>query len=408
MKRGLVAFALALASCFHLASAQLVTMNQLDWFGGPNGVATLANSEWGVVGFDIPSAGSTQYLNVMAPDNFGQPQWLVRNLPIPDSSVEPISHRATVNIDLSQLGVSTGQSAAARPFGYSIGAFQTSMPGPIGTGLIGSQNRVYDFAYDFHDLGANLFNPVVPNPSDMTPLAAPRVVDPGSAPRWNDVQVVGTANIKHRVRRSMPQGLEEGVNECAPGSKARSLYWLHTEFGMDIGGRTLAQLHQHLVEQMHTDPAKGTSVENFSAAKRRFMEGRGTMEERNGQQVTWDWLSRMFNAGADVEIFFAYWARVRDADGNERDQWVGHAVTIMGKYDDGTNQWLLLRDDQNQGRAGTGEPYWTRARTTDYAGYLSLPDVARFTYVYYGNAEMVPAPGMLALLVLGLAARRRR
>jgi len=392
-----------------------VDVHQIDWFNGVTGAAPLANTTWGQAVIDVTPGASAQFVNIVAQDAGNTWHWLAQNVPVMPTTVTPVSAPAAINMDLGKIGIASGTPAAGTSFHYTIGGFETVMPvgGFTGSGFISSSPVVYDYGFDFHDLGDDMTIDV--DPTGMTPLTDPVLIDPGAAPNPTLPQVPPPPPPPVLVYRANMTAAEQGVNECAPGSAANSLQWLHDEYGYDLGGKTLQQVHDDLVAKMKTDPATGTSIDDFLAGKQ---EAAGDLNLKSFRgKVTWDWIEAEIDHGEDVELWYAWWGKVKykDAAGVEKEkwQWNGHAVTIQGKYDDGVNRWLWVRDDWNQGAAGgTSIPRWTRVGS-QFAGRLSLLDESKYTHVYFAHSESIPEPftmatGMIALtLVAGYLHKRK-
>jgi hypothetical protein len=385
--------------------AASVSIHQVSWFNGITGATTIPDSAWGQAVIDVTPGTETQFVNVVA-RNSGE--WLVANAPVLSAQDDPDPGPVAVNVDLGAFGISEGQSASGSPFDYKIGLFEETVPTGsfAGSGTVSTSRVTYDLGFDFLDLGDDLNSPQ--DPSGITSLIDPILFHPGAPPAANTAQTKPDPNAKVvRVKRKM-SAAEQGVNECAPGSAANSIHWLSETQGLDVGGKTLQQIHQELVEKMKTDPKTGTSVKNFLDGKNEVYGSKLSLKSVIGKdKVTWEWIEKEIDAGADVELFYAWWGKVQDKDKDgavkEKWQWNGHAVTVQGKYDDGKNRKLWVRDDWNQGvNGGTDLPRLTDVGS-QYDGYLSLLNESKSTYVYFAHSESIPEPPMLALMLIGVA-----
>lgn len=399
----------AMAVAMPAASADSVSVYQMDWFGGATGAPLISNSEWGHAVFDIAPTQSIRFLNIIGSDNLGVNQWLVQNVPILSSTASPNPGEHAINLDLGKLGITRGTSAAGRGFSYTIGSFGTTMPISGTPGTISATNGRLDFGYDFVGMGDDPSTPI--DPTGYTPLDDPVAVDMGQAPGPTLPQSLPSPWNPIEVERDDMESVEQTPNGCMPGAAANSIYWLHKRYGLNIDGKTLEQLYGHLYGTMGTDPNKGTTIDGFLAGKEAFLQNKGVAMKTYRGKVTWDWIENEIDHGEDVELFYAWWGKVRDRYGNEKEQWVGHMVTIQGKYDDGTNRWLKLRDDEDHSNpGGTNHPRWTRIGS-QYSGWMSLLDESKYTYVCFAHSESVPEPSALLVLgsgLMGIAALGRK
>jgi hypothetical protein len=150
-----------------------------------------------------------------------------------------------------------------------------------------------------------LFTPT-PTPTGLptlspTPTPTPFITPwptPTRPPYWAPKKTGG-------VKAPLIPPIDEGKNECAPSSVARSLQYMAALNGEEVDDPQ--EMKDDLVDDMDTDPESGTTVDNM-------LDGKNEYTEENdlpvSSEVTYDLnleeIIDVLNDGGDVEILIAW------------------------------------------------------------------------------------------------------
>ena len=334
-------FAVAITLCLAFAAnAQEVdnfTFEQLN-FLDQDGVVKAADSDWGRVSFDIYPAddGVVGYLNISATIE-GNTGWIVRNYPVlPDEFIDP--GRFALHFDFNELLVSSGTDVNSLAYIDEVTS-TIQVSGPVGEMTTAP----------IHDVDVRRFGSLIPDgdndydgPSELVPPYYTSEVDKSQLRKYKGIPSV-----------------QEGVNECASGSTARSLKWLSDKHNLGLG--SVDAIQDELAQAKYMN--KGVTDEEQVKAKKRYIEDKNLplevhywysktiypngmntpdIDSANSTQIDLvDFLWDEMGKGQDIEI------TIKWAEGG------GHSVTLVGI--DKKNKTLEYRDDANQGDDTLGD-----------------------------------------------------
>ena len=330
-------------------------------------------------------------MNVVANAGYGA-AWIVRNMPILPSSYGVCDNQA-VFFDITSLGISPGTQLSSMNVVVTVASSpQVSQPTGDLTGVSVStlQRR------STGGVGFSL-------PSDP---GSPKFFNPNSPP---------TDIIHHQ---NVP-AVQEGINCCLPGSLARSIKWLDTEY--DLAGLAPAMTAQLVYDNLITlqvgapfyDAATNTYTDmirnkaNYlhnldSRALTKILDLSnsigpipGVPEDNTTDFVTWLYRELPKN---DVELHYD-----------------DHIVTVTGIFKLGDNVILQYRDDEFQGNPNNGDTAEKMGRLFNMGGlnqYNFLTIVAGFDVKVAFSEAVIPEPATMTILGFGAAGlvwlRRRR
>jgi hypothetical protein len=188
--------------------------------------------------------------------------------------------------------------------------------------------------------------PDYPGPGELEPAYFEVAVDLDS-----------TQKYKGLTEFDKVPSVQEGHNECASGSTARSLKWLGNE--NDIAMPSAQEIQERLDDADLMD--QGATLTQMASAKKQYIEENNLPFEVHywysqhtyGANPAWhntpgipsvssdsidllDWLWHEMQKGQDIEIFFRHGTSAK-----------GHFVTLVGM--DKKNRTLEYRDDEKQG-----------------------------------------------------------
>jgi hypothetical protein len=364
-----------------------------------------SNSVFGRYSVDVDGdATDIEYLNLVARDASLNEHWLVRNLPILPTPLNPLGTVFSTGIDLSPFTAS-GTDLTSLEFGTSL----STAPSTSAPAVVFSVGAVGDALFDAEGKAG----------------AGGPHADAGGSPAALGFLTFNLNNIIHVLYRPGFPNVEAGVNECGPAAAANSLQWLHDEQGLKVPD-TLEERLDTLRGTMETDPVNGTLDRDFVEGKVAYAESKGVgsliikfMDDEFGEEnigrargrgliPTTDFIFDELNAGEDVEIGFTF----LDAAGNANG---GHWVTAVGKFELFGNRGIWFVEDTDQGNAGgTGAVGFSWIGTN--GGFLELSNYPSRHRIDIVVSESVIEPGTLGVFVGGLAAlfalgsrvRRRR
>ncbi len=192
-----------------------VRFAQLDFYDS-YGFASAENSLWGLVEwtYDAPHS-SVHYLHVLADIDYGGTidlEWVVAGLPLFPSSGRGAVREAAF-FDWSMLGAAEGEDVDAVSFFVEA----TLEPAP---------EELPDYLLDRLDVDAD---PVTECRIEIPP--AGEFIEPAGAP---EPDAGAPAAPRVGAERDL-RPVQEGVNQCLPGSFARSLDWLNRTHDLDLG-----------------------------------------------------------------------------------------------------------------------------------------------------------------------------
>lgn len=325
---------------------------QVDWFG--NSAPRIENSDWGEATFHVldPPAEMT-YINVVAQDVFGDPQWIVMNLPVLPADVAPAPQDYKSNFDLSKLGYTTGTDVPSLQVGMiqSTTIFDTPPAVDFVTVILGTV--VFDYEGRPGGPHRNLHGSFLPDDPLYWLLPFP---------------------LRYMVRQNTPN-VECDLQECGPAAAANSFAWMADEYGYDTLpglGTLLDSLKNPQHMNTNSSPAdSGTYDDNFLGGKLKlineydlpvevhfqgglglnnqdYMTDDGTAHAQ-GAKPTFEWIEKQMDMGQDVELGLTWFDSLGAPAG-------GHWITLQGKVDYGVGapRGFYYRQDKEQGDNDSG------------------------------------------------------
>jgi hypothetical protein len=362
------------------------TFSQGSWYSTAGTLVT-ANSNWGRFDFDVVTdPAQTYYVNLVGTVG-SNTSWLVQNFPVFDASITPGTVRYCADIDLTELGVSTGTAVPSLQYRYSV------TPAPLGLAPIGIDTTA----------PVESANYTLRRIEEIGAEGMPDEPSPHKASNW------ATDVIEHK---DVPRVMED-KRQCLPGAFARSISWLNQQYNLG-STKTAQQIYtelKHLVGFGH-----GYPHETRIAKKAAYLSGISNRAvtkvhdtanvldpipgvEESGVSNLLVWLNGELKT-EDVELEVSY-----DSGG-------GHIVTIVGIFRQDGEWYLRYRDDWKQigDRADAGDigikTYKFGFSTTEGRYWFGDPSAK----INYCVSESVPEPGVAAPLFgvfLSLTLRRR-
>ncbi len=303
------------------------------------------------------------FFNIVAIDKFEQPQWIVRNLYIPDNSWFDRAQSISTRFCLASLGYLSGEQVGNLEMAFirSDTVFSV-MPKPESFSTMALDTLKDDGQGDFTEI----------------PPLAPKI---GEYPRFPEFEPLEQIKpIEFRGCRVPNIELDDSTypdtedyagdhNACGPASATNSLGWLDSAYKQIELPGSERKIIEELSKLMKRPRNGGVTIDNFIQGKLDFIEvhklpinvkfqssfvakdvtsSSGDTYARNdnkGAYPTWEWLSEQMKAGEDVEIMYYWW------DG---ETWHGHAVVVTGveENEDGTKKSVKFKHDVRQGWAG--------------------------------------------------------
>ncbi len=302
------------------------------------------------------------YVNIITPDKQQQPQWIVRNLYLPDASWIDLPQMISVRFDMQMLGVVPGEDVPA----LNIAIFTTeNVLDQMPDAQQFAQVQVDTLTEDAQGEGTEI-------PLDVPPIEAfppfPEFApfDTVTAVEFRGCRVPN-AEVDDSAHPDSPTYAGD-FNACAPVAAANSLKWLsdtYAEINIPDNLRAILEELSNLMKRQRNGP---TTIQNFIQGKldyiqksglpiyvkfqSKFLSGKvsssdGKTWARNdntGSYPTWTWLKKQMDDGEDVEMMYHWW------DG---EQWRGHAVVLTGAEESAAGRKKIkFKHDARQRSAG--------------------------------------------------------
>ncbi len=361
----------------HAAAISGIEFGQLNWFDHTGALHT-PSSSWGRMAMDVsPDTTGIQYLNVVGDAGTGS-SWIIKNYPLlPTVFGSPI--RQSIEFNIVDLGLTSGTPLSSMGVVYSIDSAPRILQ-PAGAALGFGVTGI-----DYRATGGLLQN---------------FVADVGE-PAGHKAAGAATKVIQHK---DVPD-VQEGTDQCLPGSLARSIGWLNSEYNLG-STKTAQQIFDDLkalkIGAEFFDPKKNT-YEDMIAAKAKYLDDLagvhtktkvldlqnrvgpipGVFEETGIDLV--DWLYRELPT-EDVELDYGH-----------------HIVTITGIFMQDGDTYVKYRDDI-QGLDMTVTPEQT-GKLTKVGGVYKFREMGGATdfTVQLAISESIPEPDSRVLVLLALA-----
>ena len=300
-----------------------ITFSQVDFFF--DGSLVQADSEWGEFTIEFIPGDGIEFINVVA-NASGPNQWIIRNLPLFPSSLDPSQLAFSTYFDLGMLGVTRGTQMTSLNYCFN----QSTSP-------ISSAPLCMPDHLAYVDDSSAITNSGVP--SGVTALGTPPAANVFS---FTDPFV----NVQTCWHKGMPNSVQ-GKKQCGPGAAANSLYWLAREHGWPWT-KLVEDLTKELVDDMKCDNT-GTWDDAFADGKLAFTNRHGWPVENHyagGEKLpkagnykgikrdgdaTWNYVEQELDKGQDVEIMTST-----------------HWVVLSGKISWGNVHMIEYRDDPYQ------------------------------------------------------------
>lgn len=352
----------------------------------------------GMVTYFYKAESFGYFFNILAIDKFEQPQWIVRNLYIPDNS-----------------WFGGAQSISTRFCLQSLGYFPGEPVGKLDMAFIKSDTvfSVMPKSEQFSTTAVDTLKDDGQGDSTEIPSLIPKIGEYPRFPEFKPLELIKP--IEFRGCRVPNIDLDDSTypdtddyagdqNACGPASATNSLGWLDSAYNEIVLPGSERKILEELSKLMKRPRNGGVSIENFIQGKLDFIEehklpinvkfqssfltndvtsSSGQTYARNDNKSdypTWEWLAEQMKAGEDVEMMY-YWF-----DG---EIWHGHAVVVTGveENEDGSKKSVKFKHDVRQGWAG-GTKQEDESTYIDSYGRMIL----RCRGAFIGNA-VAESPG---------------
>jgi hypothetical protein len=319
----------------------------------------------GMVTLSYTPEPNSYFINMVALDKDEKPQWIIRNLYIPDNSWITTDQSISARFCLQSLGFVTGDVVGTlNLYGHISETVLSEMPIPGEFTPMEVDTLMDDAQGDFTEI----------------PPSVPPVVDQPKFPEFTPTDQIapvafrgcGVPNIDLDDKTYPDNETYAGDrNACGPASAANSLKWLDDIYA-EIDIPDLRTIMNELSALMNRPRNGGVTISNFIQGKLDFIEAHalqinvkfqssydskdvisssGKTFARNentgkaGFYPTWNWLKQQMADGEDVEIMY-YWY--------DDEVWRGHAVVVTGieESQDGSKKSVKFKHDVLQGRSG--------------------------------------------------------
>ncbi len=359
----------------HAAAISGIEFGQLNWFDH-NGALHTPSSSWGRMAMNVsPEATDTQYLNVVGNAGTGD-SWIIKNYPLLPSALGP-SIRQSIEFNIVDLGLASGTPLPSMGVVYSIDSTPRIMQ-PTGAALGFSVTGI-----DYQATGGKLLD---------------FVADVGR-PAGHKAAGAATKIIQHK---DVPD-VQEGIDQCLPGSLARSIGWLNTEYKLG-SAKTAQQIFDDLVAlKVGSKGAGATTYEQDIAAKAKYLDDLAKVHTKTKVLDLQNRVGPIPGVSEETGIDLVDWLyRELPTEDVELD-YDHHIVTITGIFMQDGETYVKYRDDI-QGADKTVTPEHT-GKLTKVGGVYKFREeggAGGFT-VQLAISESIPEPGSPMLLLLGLA-----
>lgn len=305
------------------------------------------------------------YLNILAMDNTFAPQWIVRNLYLPNDSFISEDQEISVRFCLSLLGYTDGAAVPSVLLHVVEGnSILTTMPAStlsdfvaVTADTLGDDAMGDDSAVESEESAIDPYDPF----HDYTEDAMKEVLYRGCA--------VPNIDLDDFTYPS-EEGYAGDRYGCGPASAANSLKWL-SDTNEEISiSTTTREIMADLSEKMGRLAGDGVTINQFILGKLDYIESEelsinvkfqsmttltnivsstGVTHarcENTGTYPTWDYLKQQLNDQEDVEVMY-YW--------QDGEVWHGHAVTLSGctETNSGLKSIYFKHDVQQSSTGGT-------------------------------------------------------
>jgi hypothetical protein len=416
-KISLITTALILVLCTALlapaAHSVVISSDQINWLG-TDGNPDTQNSDWGQVNLafnasDIAAftgglgcgGGCTGFVNVVTTlDGVHTDNWAVKNMPIFFRNNAAFSGRLTDRIWFDLAGDPNGPGGTIGDFSgsnlnISLTFDSVSLADPsesvftaiVETTVLGSVDALFGGLADPLGLSGNVFE-------GGTGQAAP-----AKAQNFVGAEAGDTIFSPGGIfgKESDIAKINEGKNQCAPASAARSLKYLADQHPSLTITDSAQDVHGDLVVDMKTTVKSGTTVNNFLLGKDKYAS-REQIHVKTRQTTDVLDANESLNKKADVEMM-VYWGK------NAKGESLGGHAAFISQITKTKNAMGILSgytvnyiDDgiQGDGIASNVKHSLSFAADGSLKGYGKGAGIIGF------QVEVVPEPGTSMLMLVGL------
>ncbi len=316
----------------YAVSISNIEIFQVDW-ADSNGTVQVPNSAWGRMDMDVVADSSEiYYLNVLASSGLGS-AWIIQNYPVFPDDIGRASLRQIVEFDITEMGVSVGESMGTIDVTYSLTSWiESSVPGGNAVSIT-SQSIEYnmvnkDETWNFAEIGEP-------------------VGHKASVP----------VEKKNVIQHKDVHGVQEGKKRCLAGSFARSISWLDKKYKLNTG-KDSQKIYQDL-RALHigsgAGDAKVTSYEDDIAAKSKYLKKKsgnsGITKILDPENTVGSVTGVKQDSTTDILKWILYELPTEDMELH----YGPHIITITGYYKQGTSHYIKFRDDETQDNDSAGD-----------------------------------------------------
>jgi hypothetical protein len=344
------------------------------------GKLVFANSALAEVNFTAPRLEIKQahYLNLFAKTVSGDKEvWLTENYPVLPGQNILRAICISVSVDLRLINLKPGEKAHEITYAYTLTSSPVKMAKARGDAF---SARQYDSGLGSRQIGAPL------SEWKTVKVAHKKLINGSSAFFKEDgpptVSGMSDAVAKEIYHEDMPD-VEEGINQCLPGSFARSIAWLNQQNNLGLN-KTAQEIFDDLVDIF--DDCPGNDWNSYMCRidkKRQYLDNiaPGSTTTSSLPSNICGYLDNQMGS-CDVELDFGW------PNGG------AHIVTVSG-YVEGADGccYIYYRDDSEQGQPGGACEKFTRVCN----GYID----------YYSNGQWQEIRLMISECVPGTARTTR-
>ena len=350
-----------------------VAFDQVDFF--LDGSLVQADSDWGQISIEFLPGDAIEFVNVNTNGPSGV-TWIIRNIPIVSSSLEPSQFSSQSYFDFGLLGVTVGSNISSLDYCLT----STLVPVISAPTCIPDQTVAVGVSNAITNSGV---------PSDVT--------DVGMPPAADIFDFTGIFSDFESAWHSGVPNVVQDTNECGPGAATNSLHWLAEqndwslkdddiqdtldEIAIDMGTDNLgtwdkafaegkvkfAKLHRLPIENHYTGGAGGTGPGGDDGLPRGTGFGAVTRDGNPSAAYVLDELKK----GQDVEIMTET-----------------HWVTVEGAFGWEDAAFMSYRDDPLQHGDATTAAEKTALAKRHVATYL-FSDAAGNLHTNIGNGDEI-------------------
>ncbi len=379
---------------------------QLDWYEGSGLIQ--GESSWGRFDFDV-SADPTDiyYLNVRAGNANGlgvnftpADDWIIQNVPLFSGDIAEPNERNTIDFNIRDLGLSAGTNLQNLEVEIAVTLNVLTSSSDVSA----AADPVLTQPYTVGNIIRNATGTLDGNGTVLG--LTPSIV--GEPSGHKSQTAVDKKNI---IQHKKVPAVQENLNECLPGSFARSIKWLDHEYDKFNIKRTAQQILDDLKGRKVGANFFVASGKNKNTYEDMVASKLAYVRETNSLEMKVLDIKNLFNfMGIEVSGISPIDFLFRELKTEDVELDYGHhIITVTGIYKQGKKIYIKFRDDETQGNNALGDTGIKRGQLTKGAdGFWEFRrdpvkgSPGSFFDVRVVFSESVPEPSSLALFGAGI------